>query len=193
MISTGKEKDYTKKGKRTIKMEELNTRDYIELIKGWGEKTKISSNGKLGAQALKFVSEYAEYQLNIDKDKDIKDDLGDMTVVLVMIAGLSGLNTDDVLSPNVGQTTVQGKSEVLIGRYLDLLTDGVLKGNDLSQAIKLLYRDILEVATRHRLNFKDCLDTAWNDIKDREGVMTSSGVFVKSTDEEYERILAEEA
>lgn len=174
-------------------MEELNTRDYIDLIKGWGEKTKISSNGKLGAQALKFVSEYSEYKQNIGNDKLIDDDLGDMTVVLVMITGLSGLNTNDVLSPAVGQTTIQGKTDVLIGRHLDLLTDGVLKGNDLSQAIKLLYRDILEVATRNRLSFKDCLDQAWNDIKDREGVMTSSGAFIKSTDAEYERILAEES
>lgn len=174
-------------------MEELTTRDYIELIEGWGVKTKISSNGKLGAQALKFVSEFSEYQQNIDKDKDIKDDLGDMVVVLVMIAGLSGLRTSDVLVPNVGQTTVQGKTESLIGRRLEILTDGVLKGNNLEMAIKLLYRDILEVSTRKRLSFKDCLATAYNDIKDREGVMTKSGAFVKSTDAEYERILAEEA
>jgi NTP pyrophosphatase (non-canonical NTP hydrolase) len=192
MISTDREKDYTKKVKRT-NMATKTTREYIELIEAWGEKTKISVNGKLGAQALKFASEYSEYKQNIDLEQSIKDDLGDMIVVLVMIAGLSKLKTREVLTAGFGQTTTQGKTESLIGRRMELLTDGVLKGNNLEVAIKLLYRDIVEVATRKRVMIADCLEMAYNDIKDREGITTSSGVFVKSTDAEYERIVAEEA
>jgi len=174
-------------------MEELTTKDYIELIKEWGADRKITTNGLLGSQVLKFVSEYSEYKENIDKSLSIKDDLGDMTVVLVVIAELSNIKTEEVLVPSPSQSMQVGKTESLIGRQLGLLTDGALKGNDLTQAIKVLFIDILEVAKRNRLQIKDCLAVAWDDIKDRKGIMTKTGVFVKSTDVEYERIVAEEA
>jgi hypothetical protein len=46
------------------------------------------------------------------------------------------------------------------------------------------------IAGNAGLSIAECLDQAYNEIKDRKGVLLD-GIFVKSTDPDYERVCAE--
>ena len=98
--------------------------EMIGLIHQWGEDRGITINGNAQTQCLKLGSEFGELCDNLAKGRHdaAKDDIGDMIVVLIMIASLIG-------------------------------TD-----------------------------IPECLQVAYNDIKDRKGYLNSDGVFIKEGD-----------
>lgn len=92
----------------------------VDNIVQWAEDRKILQNGNLSTQGLKLVSEIGELADNIAKGKDIRDDIGDSAVVLIIIAKLYGSS------------------------------------------------------------FEECLEVAYNDIKNRKGYLNENGVFIKN-------------
>ena len=91
----------------------------LSLIKMWHRDRGLIDNSTDLAQFAKLIQEVGELSDNICKAKDIKDDIGDIMVVLINIAERNGVT-------------------------------------------------ILE-----------CLETAYDDIKDRKGFMSPEGVFIK--------------
>lgn len=74
--------------------------DLIESITSWGHKTGIIKHASAKDQALKLVSEVGELCDAILKgtnEHKIKDGIGDSHVVLIMLAGILGYSTADML------------------------------------------------------------------------------------------------
>lgn len=105
----------------TLSLDQLTTK-----IASWGYARSITINGRADTQTLKLGSEFGELCDAIAKDrsKEIADSLGDMFVVMVMIAELK------------------------------------------------------------QLDITECVQAAWEEIKDRKGYLNSSGVFIKEGDVE---------
>ena len=61
------------------------------------------------------------------------------------------------------------------------LSDNVCKGKDVADDIGDMIVVLNNIAERNGLTIEDCLDQAWNDIKDRKGTMVD-GIFVKEGD-----------
>ena len=61
------------------------------------------------------------------------------------------------------------------------LSDNICKGRDISDDIGDMMVVLINIATRNNLTITECLEAAYNDIKDRKGRMID-GVFVKETD-----------
>jgi NTP pyrophosphatase (non-canonical NTP hydrolase) len=93
-----------------------------ELVKQWHYDRNLIQGSDDKTQFAKLIQEAGELSDNICKERDIKDDIGDMMVVLI------------------------------------------------------------NIAERNGLNLTECLEVAYNDIKDRKGRMID-GVFVKEADE----------
>ena len=93
----------------------------ISRIRGWHYARNLIEGSTDKDQVLKLMQEVGELSDSVCKGKDIRDDLGDMLVVMI---------------------------------------------------------NIME---RNNINIKDCLETAWMDIKDRKGKMVD-GIFVKEED-----------
>jgi len=68
-------------------LDELN-----KLTLEWSKDRGILTNGKATTQALKLGSEFGELCDNLAKGLSIKDDLGDMIVVITNLAALEGLS-----------------------------------------------------------------------------------------------------
>ena len=94
----------------------------IEMIKQWHYDRNLIHGSDDKTQFAKLIQEAGELSDNICKERDIKDDIGDMMVVLI------------------------------------------------------------NIAERNGVSLTECLDVAYNDIKDRRGIMID-GVFVKEADE----------
>jgi len=107
--------------------------ELIDLIRGWHHARNLIDGATDKDQYMKLIQEAGELSDSICKGKDIRDDIGDMMVVLI------------------------------------------------------------NIAERNNLTVGQCLQTAWDDIKDRKGTMVD-GVFIKEGDdlpavEEYEEYM----
>lgn len=71
--------------------------NFIELIAQWHYDRQLIQNSTNQAQYLKLISECGELADNIGKSKDIKDDIGDIIVVLVNIAERNGITIEQCL------------------------------------------------------------------------------------------------
>ena len=61
------------------------------------------------------------------------------------------------------------------------LSDNICKGKDMSDDIGDMIVVLINIAERNNLTLKDCLEKAWDDIKDRKGKMVD-GIFIKEGD-----------
>ena len=61
------------------------------------------------------------------------------------------------------------------------LSDNVCKGQDIRDDIGDIMVVLINIMKRNDLSLEECLDVAYNDIKDRKGKMVD-GIFVKESD-----------
>lgn len=61
------------------------------------------------------------------------------------------------------------------------LSDNLCKGKDIRDDIGDILVVLINIATRNELSLTECLQVAYDDIKDRKGKMID-GVFVKESD-----------
>jgi len=61
------------------------------------------------------------------------------------------------------------------------LSDNICKGKNVADDIGDMIVVLINIAERNGLTIEDCLEQAWNDIKDRKGKMID-GIFVKEND-----------
>ena len=61
------------------------------------------------------------------------------------------------------------------------LSDNICKGKDMSDDIGDMVVVLINIAERNNLTLKECLEKAWDDIKDRKGEMVD-GIFIKEGD-----------
>jgi len=71
------------------------------------------------------------------------------------------------------------------------LADAILKGNknEFEDAMGDTLVCLINLCEMAQSSFGVCLDAAWSEIKDRNGIMFQ-GVFVKESDENYDKIVA---
>ena len=61
------------------------------------------------------------------------------------------------------------------------LSDSICKGKDIKDDIGDMIVVLINIAERNDVSITECIKTAWEDIKDRKGMMRD-GVFVKQDD-----------
>lgn len=103
--------------------------ELINNVVAWAHDRNLINGGCPKSQMLKCVSEVGELSDNVNKQNDIRDDIGDVLVTLIILSA------------------------------------------------------------QHNLNLEQCLEIAYNEIKDRKGIMLD-GVFIKDTDPAYVGALA---
>lgn len=90
-MSTSLYKDENKEVKTPISV--------FDKIRKWGEERNFYGEGgaTVQSQFIKLGEELGELAGNIARGKDVRDDIGDMVVVLTHIAELSGVSIEDCI------------------------------------------------------------------------------------------------
>lgn len=165
----------------------FNLEELEELTRQWSEDRGILKNGKATTQCLKLMSEAGELSLNISKGLDIKDDIGDCLVVLTNLSYLTKM--ENKITDFKDNTNNDKPLMALLGD----LADSIAKDNvsDIHLNIKEVYKFLIKLAGIYKLTIEECWNVAYEDIKDRQGFLNSNGNFIKSTDDNYEKLLSE--
>jgi NTP pyrophosphatase (non-canonical NTP hydrolase) len=163
--------------------------EIINNIRQWHHDRNLIEGSTDKDQCLKLMQELGELSDSICKSQDRKDDIGDMLVVLTNIAERNGHDMVNLLNVAVrdieNSTPVEGvddKDQCLrLMKELGNLSDSICKGRDHKYDIVNILVVLLDIAERNGYTVTECLNVAWQDIKDRKGRMVD-GIFVKEAD-----------
>jgi len=179
----------------TQKLEKL-----YEDIKNWGIKNGIIQNAKVNIQFLKTISEKSEITKAIlDENVDeIIDGIGDTFVTFVMVVEIIKrdldnqnikLNFDNIINYKMLESHIYDIAclDVELGNAADCIAK-----NQLEKTVEYINNSLLyltDLANKFDTQITNCIQVAYDEIKDREGFLTPDGTFVKSTDENYQEII----
>lgn len=162
------------------------------LVKQWAVDRNLIKGSTPEAQCIKLIEEYGELARGIAK-KDvalIKDSIGDTLVVCIILA--AQLGSDNF---NIDMVTFERLDLDMIGVREKLVMRGSTELGTISYFINVTNRDIdrctgniyalcdtlAEIAYLYKWSLADCLEAAYNEIKDRKGRMVD-GIFIKEGD-----------
>ena len=85
----------SKRGKR---VEIWNLQELVDLIEEWHVDRNLIDGATDKDQVLKLIQEMGELSDSVCKDQDIRDDLGDMMVVMINIMKRNNITMEECLS-----------------------------------------------------------------------------------------------
>ena len=161
--------------------------ELIVKIEEWAEARNIINGSKPIDQAMKLFSEFGELADNVGKGRDCRDDIGDIFVVLTIMAKQLNLNIKGIEIINYDSKPLYNLKHIVVdlGMSLNYFSRSENQLN-LKNAVNEL--QVISAMCGHSL--EECVQIAYDDIKDRTGIM-HNGVFIKSTDPQYEAICLE--
>lgn len=167
--------------KKRWKMQEL-----IKKIKQWAIDREIDKKGTIEGQSIKTAEEIAELIKGISKDNIdlIKDSIGDIFVTLVIgnmldrkfdIEELIKYAKDWIVGDEI-----EWEKDILVARLGSSISDIANYKYD-DDDIEFTLTVIIYASQFYNLDFKDCVESAYNEIANRKGKMID-GTFVKEGD-----------
>lgn len=162
--------------------------ELIAKIEQWAHDRNIIKGSKPIDQAMKLFSEFGELADNVGKGCDCRDDIGDVFVVLTIMSAQYGQNIYDLINEDSQEWMYSyplKDAVVELGFELYLTSSNVEQGGCISSAVGLLN----EICLYLNYTLEECVQIAYNDIKDRKGIM-NNGVFIKESDPAYKDVVA---
>jgi hypothetical protein len=167
-----------------MNINELNAR-----IIEWAKERELDTKGTVEAQAIKTVEELSELIKAICKDKkeDIIDSIGDVYVTLVignmldkfiMMDFLEEMNLlfNDKAIKECKKLDKKYKLKKL-GEFIPVVLDYHYS----PVVVRDLTYELVKTAYSYGLDFVECVESAYNTIKDRKGKLVN-GTYVKDED-----------
>lgn len=164
-------------------------KDLDEKIISWARWRGLDKKGTVEGQVIKTAEEVAELIIGLSKDdKDkIIDSIGDVYVTLVvgnLIQGKADFEKAFKRAEVDSKNTVRhygdpDKTEQIIN--LMIATKDILMLGYTTHTISLMLMNIMIAAGKKQLSFKNCVESAYEEIKGRKGRIID-GTFVKESD-----------
>lgn len=199
-----------KQGKFLMTTDTTNV-NYFELIRDWGKARNIIGGGSTPIdQFIKGMTEASEAWGNIlgNQTDNLKDDIGDVLVCLTQSFGIiDSIKIEDAathLGPWLREARIEYQNHGVWGDKR-LALSVLRKLGNISREVELaqfepdhhrpdemmdctadLVADLVVLAESKGWTLQECLEEAYNDIKDRKGVMYNGG-FVKEASLSVER------
>lgn len=161
--------------------------EFTGLIEQWAEDRNLHTADPI-KQYDKLIEEFGELMKGINKHDMamIKDSIGDMYVVLVVMGRQLGISMTDLLKEKRVDTLRPQHSTFGYVRVLNGLADN-MKSNEFYDGYVFIWnaldieKQLIRTCGEYEISFVDCVGLAYNEIKGRKGEMRD-GKFVKSED-----------
>jgi NTP pyrophosphatase (non-canonical NTP hydrolase) len=177
----------------------ISIQDLFAAVVAWAKARNLIAGSDPKTQTLKTVSEFAEIGAGIFKEDidEIKDGLGDTLVTVIIVAAQLGKDAYDAFETKISLESELGEdfemyNYELASATLGLMADNVIKGqvNDYMINLAVFIQLLADIAESRSCSLHDCLAAAYDEIKDRKGVMYH-GAFIKDSDPRYAGACAE--
>lgn len=167
--------------------------EIIAKVVQWANDRNLTAPENLKSQTMKLVSEFGEIGAavaNYNRDEEV-DGLGDVMVVAIII----GQQIERPVGAWRFDHSVSSVSYLyqVSAAHLGLFVDAVAKGsstNRLEAHLVGFLASIADLAEARGISLKAALSHAYNQIKDRKGVMRQ-GIFIKESDPRYREVMNE--
>lgn len=164
-------------------------KELIEKIEGWGKDRGLDKKATLEGQTIKTAEEIAELIIGISKNNldVIKDSIGDIYVTLI-IGNMINCKFDmakvyDSCKHKFDRIP-KGHISYDKPKQIRLLADKIevtLRSGYEREILEGTQYLLLRLADTYDLNFIDCVESAYEEIRDRKGRVVG-GTFVKESD-----------
>ena len=159
--------------------------ELIQKIEQWATDRNIIKGSKPIDQAMKLFSEFGELADNVGKGRDCRDDIGDCAVVLIIMCRQLGIPTIDSIQKDNDNYSI--KEYVTWAGYW--MCSWVSSGMSNSEELGFIFSNLINIAQLSNYTLEECVQVAYDDIKERRGVLVN-GVFIKESDPAYASIIA---
>ena len=170
----------------------IKLKGLVALIEQWAEDRNIINGTQPIDQSMKLFEEFGELAKNVAKGRDIKDDVGDVFVVLTNLCKQCNRSISDYLDKEKYIASGIKVDVAFLGSELGAIATELYnnRGEDYfpEYAVGFAVMRLKNIATQGGTTLEECVETAYNDIKDRVGVVIN-GTYIKSTDEAYQDAL----
>ena len=155
-------------------------KELIEKVRTWSVERGLDTANPT-KQRLKLWEEFGELNAAIARDDRASaiDAIGDMLVVMIIYCQQSKCYLDELFEPY--EVNTDRWYEVDIYKIIDFAGMEIFKTRESICAIKNITTSLSGVAYKLNTSLERCLQSAYNEIKDRRGEMIN-GVFVKESD-----------
>lgn len=159
----------------------MNITELNAHIVDWAKERELDTKGTVEAQAIKTVEELSELIKAICKDKkdDIIDSIGDVYVTLVIGNMLVRQSELDPMFAEKNVPGVRDKKSLL--KVLANPINLTLLYPYGEATLEWILRDLHIVCKFYDLDFVECVESAYNTIKNRHGKLID-GMYVKDED-----------
>lgn len=156
--------------------------EFTGLIEQWAEDRNLHTADPI-KQYDKLIEEFGELMKGINKQDMpmIKDSIGDMYVVMVIMSVQTGNSILGLLKSGTVDTLRPKHSTYRYVHVMAALARELNKGSYILSEIYELKKQLAKTCGEYYLDFTDCVGLAYNEIKDRKGKMVD-GKFVKEAD-----------
>ena len=162
-------------------------------VEVWAEVRGIYEHSTALAQALKAVSEVGELADAVIKNDRaaLIDAIGDVAVCLVNVSKLSDADmhigrvknsTDkpvEVVAASVSKTISDLALMVGVNEASGYCPEEIGSHDNLPDQLCYALGHLSMICNEYGLDFLQCCESAWHEIKDRKGHMVAGGAFVK--------------
>lgn len=168
----------------------MNINDLNAHIIDWAKERELDTKGTVEAQAIKTVEELSELIKAICKDKkeDIIDSIGDVYVTLVIGNMLDANNNISAIHEQIvmlfDDKVIKRCKNLEKTRNIERLGSLIYSILNYKYSQNVIYSTIeqlIQVAYSYDLDFVDCVESAYNTIKNRHGKLIN-GSFYKEED-----------
>lgn len=163
--------------------------DLIKNIEQWAEARNIIKGSKPIDQAMKLFSEFGELADNIGKGRDCRDDIGDIFVVLAIMAKQTESEINILTLPSIENLSLK-QYVIELGFALNNFAFACDTAGEEDGNLDIAIISLIRISHLHNVTLEECVQIAYNDIKDRKGIV-SNGVFIKESDPVYAQVIAE--
>lgn len=160
----------------------MELKELITKIEQWAIDRELDKKATVEAQSIKTAEEMAELIIGISKDnlEVIKDSVGDVFVTLVI-----GNMIDEKFDINKmfydTQVDMYAEKKSVLIRNLGIKIMQIIDKGYRDGVVLWLIKKLKDVCRAYNLKLTDCIESAYNEIKDRKGVL-KNGCFVKEED-----------
>ncbi|MDW4457585.1 MazG-like family protein [Staphylococcus saprophyticus] len=159
-----------------------NLLELTKNIEQWAVDRKLHTADPI-KQYDKLIEEFGELMKGINKNDMpmIEDSIGDMYVVMVIMGMQTRNSLVNLLEVSKVDTLRPQHNTFMYMHVMDDLARELNKGSYILSEIYELKKQLIKTSGEYYLDFTDCVELAYIEIKDRKGEMRN-GSFIKEAD-----------